>query len=550
MERITRNAPALLLGAALATAAAMTLVLTSGMTFYQDTWDFLINRREITLDTLLEPHNEHIVVFPVLIEQLLLRLFGMTTALPEYVLLTVFLLVTALLLFVYVKRRVGPWLGLFAAILLLCLGPAWEVLLWPFEITFVGPFLFGLAMLLALEREDRRGDLAASAFLTLSLGFSGLGLPFVAAAAVAILQGRRETWLGRAYIVAIPVLLYGAWYLGWGHEAETHMSIRNVLASPRVVADSIALAVGSVSGLGASPLGGPADPGWGRAILVALVVVLGYRQLRKPGLYPGLWPVAAAAASNWFLTAFNLFPGRDPASSRYQYGGAIFVLMILANLLKGVRPSRGVLIAAAVVTTLAIGPNLVVLRDGGEILEPQSVLTRADGAAIEIARRTVDPEFQLSPEVAGTPSLVNVYAGEYLEAVDEYGSPAYSLPELARAPEQGRRQADIVLSQALPLSTLTQLGAYLGGGGENCVTAPPADAAMPEVAIGSGVTRIEVPPGPSAAFSLRRFAAGEYPVPTDGAPGNSVTLLRVPRDSSPRPWRLHVDAKRPVRVCR
>ena len=37
------------------------------------------------LDTLLQPHNEHLVLIPVLIEQLSLRLFGMTSALPEYV---------------------------------------------------------------------------------------------------------------------------------------------------------------------------------------------------------------------------------------------------------------------------------------------------------------------------------------------------------------------------------------------------------------------------------------------------------------------------------
>jgi hypothetical protein len=117
-----RNLPALLLGAALAAAAAMTLVLTSGMTFFGDSWELLMNRRDLTLDALLKPHNEHLVAIPVLIEQACLRLFGMASATPEYVLLTAFLLATALLLFVYLKRRVGAWLALFAAIGFLCLG--------------------------------------------------------------------------------------------------------------------------------------------------------------------------------------------------------------------------------------------------------------------------------------------------------------------------------------------------------------------------------------------------------------------------------------------
>jgi len=551
MERTTRNLPTVLLAAALAVSVALTLVLALEMTFFQDTWAFLIERRDPTVFNLLHPHNEHLVVFPVLLTQLFLRVFGMTSAMPEYVLLTIFLAGTALLFYVYVRRRVGPWLALFATVLILCLGPAWEVLLWPFEITFIGPILFGLAMLLALEREDRRGDVAACAFLILALGFSGLGVAFIAGAVAAVLQGPRRSWLGRAYVFVIPVVLYIAWYLGWGHVAETHMSIYNVLASPRFVADAIAAALGSAFGLATNPTGIGANPDWGRAMLIALVVVLGYRQLRKPGFFPGLWPVTAVAAANWFLTAFNAFPGREPTSGRYQYAGAIFVLMILANLLKDVRPSKHVLWAAAVVTALAVGPNLVVLKTGAGELKEQAVLTRSEGAAIEIAQRTVDPNFELTPDVAGTASLVNIYAGKYLQAVDEYGSPAYSLAELVAAPEKGRRQADVVLAKALPLSTVTHTDAYdPGSGGENCVEVEAGGAAPPEVPISPGLTRIELAPGPRAEFSLRRFAVGEYPVTTEGAPGNSVTVLRVPRDAATQPWYLHVDARQAARVCR
>jgi hypothetical protein len=551
MERITRNAPALLLGVALAVAAAVTLALASQMTFYADSWEFLINRRDPTLDTLLQPHNEHLVLIPVLFEQLLLRIFGMTSAMPEYVLLTIFLLATAGLLYVYVKRRVGPWLALFAAVLVLFLGPAWEVLLWPFEITFCGPILCGLAMLLALEREDRRGDVAACLFLTASLGFSSLGTPFIAAAAVAILQGERETWLRRAYIAAIPAFLFVLWYLGWGHEAESHLTLHNVLASPAFVVNSIAVAVGALSGLSAGSVGGTVDPTWGRVILVGLVVAFGYRQLRKPGFSSGLWPILAAATASWFLTAFNAFAGRDPTASRYQYAGAIFVLMILANLLKGVRPSKGVLWVAAALTLAAVGPNLVILKDGGDVLKQQAVITRSDTAALEIARRTVDPEFQLNPELAGTPSLVDIFAGKYFEAVDEYGSPAYSETELDSAAEEGRRQADIVLANALPMTITAYPGAYdPGSGSENCVTVPGGTPPTSEVQLSVGISRIELAPGPPAAFTLRRFAVGEYPVTTGGAPGDSVTKMWIPRDSSLRPWYLHIEAQQAARVCR
>jgi hypothetical protein len=64
------------------------------------------------------------------------------------------------------------------------------------------------------------------------------------------------------------------------------------------------------------------------------------------------------------------------------------------------------------------------------------------------------------------------------------------------------------------------------------------------------VTRVELAPGAPATISLRRFATDEYPVSTEGVPGGSVSLLRVPRDTAPQPWHLHVEASQPARVCR
>jgi hypothetical protein len=282
---------------------------------------------------------------------------------------------------------------------------------------------------------------------------------------------------------------------------------------------------------------------------VTLVAVFAYRQVRKPGFAPGFWPIAAAAAANWLLTAFNQMPGRDPSSSRYQYMGGVLVLLLLANLLQGVRIGRRALIVAGAVTVAAVAVNLVVLKDGRDVLKAQSELTKANLAAIEIARRTVDPEFSLNPEIAGTATLVDVQAAKYLPAVEEYGSPAHSPAELAVAPDYARHQADVVLSWALPLSVFTRLGAYdAKAGDENCVR---LRGDSRELALSSGLTRIELAPGPRADFSLRRFATGEYPVSTEGAPGDSVTLLRVPRDNAPRrPWYLRVESSQPVRVCR
>jgi hypothetical protein len=526
----------------------MFFALTSGMTFFQDTWAFLMERRHLSAYTVFHPHNEHIVAIPVLLELLILRLFGMSSALPEYVLLAVGQLATATLLFFYVRRRVGLVLALCAVALILCLGSAWDVLLWPFQIGLVGASFFGLAAILALEREDRRWDVAACVFLVVACGFSELGLSFVAGAAVAVLQGPRESWRRRAFLVVVPVVLYVLWYAGWGHAAESHFSLKNVAVAPRYVAEAAAAAVGALSGLDAVPLTQPRQMIWGSVLLVALLAGVAYRYHRKPVLHPGLWPAATIALVSWSLTAFNYLPGREPAAFRYQYASGLLVLMVLANLFQGVRLSRVALVAAAAVTALAIGPNLAMLKEGSSHLKNESVLTRADTAAIEISRRTVDPDFQLTLEVAGTPSLINVYAGKYLEAVDEFGSPAYTPAGLAAAPVPGRRQADIVLGAALPVSTSTTPHEFDAKASADCVEAGPDGRA--EVPVAAGATRIELAPGPAAGIGLRRFAdEGDYPLVLPSLPGGTRTVLEIPEDEASQQWYLHLEAQQSALVC-
>jgi hypothetical protein len=549
------STPVLLLLAVLAIAGAVTLFLTWQMTFYQDTWAFLMTRRNPSIEAVFAPHNEHIVVFPVLLEQLSLRLFGMTSARPEYLLAVLSLIGTGALLFVYLRRRVGGWLALFGVSLIVFLGSAWEVLLWPFEIGFIGSIFFGLAALLAIEREEARWDAVACVLLILSTGFSSLGLPILAASAVALALGPPGQRARRAYVVAIPALLFGAWYLEWGHKAESHVSFGNLVNSPKYVAEAFAANAGSLLGLNPDPTTGALgrgpkpEPGlnpiWDWALMGVIVGGVAVRQARGRHLSPYVWPAATLALANWFLTALNYYPGREPTDSRYQYAGAIFTVMLLAGLLDRFKPGRRTIALAAAAAVIATVAHFVVLQNGADFLDEQSTLTRADTGAIEIARKTVDPGFQLTAEVAGTPTLPNIYADQYLEAVEEYGSPAYSPAELEAAPERGRYQADVVLTHALPLSLVPAQGADMG----RCTRLRFEDG---EVTLRPGSrTWIDLAPGPDATFLLRRFASpdGEYPIRSEGQAGGSVSELTIPADEVQRPWHLKIESQQPVHVC-
>jgi hypothetical protein len=548
---LKRNAATLLLGAALVVAAVVLLTYSSGLAPFQDSWEFLMRRRGFSVDAFMRPHNEHIVVIPVAIDQLLLRIFGMGSARPEFVVLTAFLLATAALVFVYVRRRAGAWPALIAAVVLLFLGPAWQVLLWPFEIGFVGSVLFGVAMLLALERGDRRGDVLACVSLAVAIGFSSLGVAFALGAAIDVLQRRRARGLRRAWVAAAPLLLYLAWYGGWGHEAEGHLSLHNVLVSPRFVVEGLAASVDSLLALSTIADEAVGRSKWGYAVLAILVALILYAWRRRGAFSPRLWPVLASAAGFWFLAAFSYFPGREAYSSRYLYAGAAFLILIGADLLRGVRFGRWALAAGAAAAVAVAAFNLVPLREGRDFLRDQTVLTRADLGAIEIARRSVAPSFALPPEISGTSFLNEIEAGEYLKAVDEYGSPAYTPAELAKAPEAGRVQADVVLVNALPVTMEVEQGAGRGSGsGGRCVRVQGGQgSAAPALPLRPGSTTIELAPGRPGTIRLRRFALDEYPLVSEGVPGGSTTLLRIPRDTATRPWRLQVEAAQPVTVC-
>ena len=123
-----------------------------------------------------------------------------------------------------------------------------------------------------------------------SICFSSLGIPFVAGAMVAIATGPR--WRSRIYVVAVPVVLYVLWWLGWGHEASNNASLENVADAPLYVFDSIASAISSLLGLGTPRDEVSVDPyDWGRVLAVAAIGLAGWRLVRLGSVPRWLWVV-------------------------------------------------------------------------------------------------------------------------------------------------------------------------------------------------------------------------------------------------------------------
>jgi len=528
--------------AAMAAAAVYIVVLGQKLSFLLDDWVYIVYRRGADLENWVRPDNEHFVAGPVTIWKLLITAFGIESMLPFKLVSTALFLLGVWFLFLWCRRRVGEWVALFGMVALLFCGAAFDDLLWFASITFLGSMAGGLAMLVALDRHDRTGDRLAWLGLTVSLLFSSLWVAFAAGAALDIFLRRRERpWLGRVFIVAVPALIYVAWWIGWGHEAESALSLHNVVRSPIWVFDSIGAAIAALLGL-AIPAEGITEPNgldWGRPLAAALIILALWRLWKMPRVPRSLWVVLAVAFVYWFLGGFDVKPGRDASASRYQYPGGAFLLMIAAGLLADIRFQRRLLIPALVVLAAAVIPNAVFFHEAYESYLRTSQIERADLAALEITRPRIEPGFRIEEADADT-GYVPLEATPYFEARDGDGSPAYSEAELAEAPEHARVPGDKVMAAALSLELAP------GQMGKSCERAPLDDGSLVLPLGRGGAALMATKP---VQLALGRFSES-FPVALGELAPRRWAKLRIPADLSARPWRLQASGEGQLTVCR
>jgi hypothetical protein len=534
--------PLLALGTAILASGAILVALGSHLTLYADEWEMVLWRHGISADTLLDPHNDHIVAAVVVFYKLVLGIFGMSSPVPLHLGAILVYLLAAVLLFVYMRRRVGDWPAFLGTCLILFLGAAAADQLSPFQVFFSGAIAAGLGALLALDRDDPIGDLGACVLLVISVAFGETGISFAIGALVHAALGpppRRR----RLYVGLVPLALYGLWWLGWGHTGPSDLSLHNAATAPRYVLDAAGAALGALLGISSAgdQLPDPVGQQWPPFLLIAVIALAAWRLRRLGRVPPGLCVALAIGVSFWALAGLNENPFRPPDNGRYIYPGAVFVLLIASELLRGLRWNTRAILVAAAATALAVAANLVFLSDSYKLFwKPGSELIRADLSALEIAG-PVNPSFLLTPDISPAP-FFQISADSYLSAVDAWGSPAYTESELASSPEGAREEADRVLG------AIIGLGLRPGGSTHRpCQMVRASPTVWKEVQLGSGTVTLRPRGAGRAHVALGRFSDV---LPVDAGtlqPGRSS--LTIPADRSSRLWRLGLEGRGRIDVC-
>lgn len=498
------------------------------------------------LEYLLAPHNGHLQLLGKLIYEGLFATAGTTYAAFRAVEAFGFVLCVGLF-FALARLRVGEAMALVASVLLLFLGSAWEVMLWPFDLHTIYALAAGLGAFLIVDRRSgRAADLACCALLVGSIATIEVGLAFLAGVAVTVLA--RDDRLRRAWIIAIPLVLYGGWALWARQFGQSELMLSNLSHLATSFAGSLAATVGSLSGLieaGPGVFATTVGSSGFETVLAALVALALVYRIGHGAVAVSTWALLAVLLTYW---AFIALATRAPDSSRYVFVGAVLVLLITADLVSKVTITRAMLIAAIALVGISLPMNLVKLSDGRAAQVTDATASRTEYAMLELARDRVAADYApaLDRRVidAAPPPFTGLTAGQYFPAAARFGSLAYSLDHVRTQDDAVKRGADASLAGALAVELAS---AEAPADPASCTHVDAPDAPFPEefelpaggALIGSrapapvrlGLARFSTAPG----FELGELAA------------RSWSALSIPVDSVPERWRAFVDG--PVSVC-
>jgi hypothetical protein len=527
------------------------------LTFWNDEWNFVLDRQDPSVDALLSPHVDHLSALPVLVYEVFMRVFGLGSYWPWLGMLWLSHLGTAALLYSVTSRQAGPWLGTLAAVSLLTLGPAFEDLLQAFQLSFLLSTLFGL---LAVDRlqskpELSRGDGAiAMVALALATASSSVGVIFVGLVLTWAVVSRRIALLGVAAPVAIA---YTAWYVAWRH----------ALAGPIPgVTDPTAPLASFLFGLGAGVSALVGLPPYLYApigLVIGLAVALRLRLSRVSSL--GFAALMALVAMYALQAAFRSALGIESAArSGYLYPAAIFLWIAVADLIGQRRVGRlrpftiGVFLLAVI---LVMASNLTQLVGSGRAMRGLRANELAVLRLISANRTVPGMSLDVSPDVELIPQVT---ADRYLAAVGRFGEPAVvdepDPAEQAALVDPGRlnRAALRLFGAAFapvgrpattgPDDVVSEGSDAVVPGPPGCVVVPPSPGRMVRWTVRDG-DGFSLSPATDVFLGVRPTELAKAPSGTGGIQG-SRRVVMPPALTGASPWFSGIEPSTWTTICR
>ena len=507
------------------------------------------------------PPDKYLIAFPLLVYKALFEIFGMGSYLPYRLTNILLVLLCAGLLFVLLRRWLPDRFAVPPTLLMLFFGAGSEVLVNPVRLPSQIALAAGLGMMLALERRDRPGDLAAMVLVAISLGSHPVGISFAAVGAVMIFLGSWDGWK-RLWVIVLPGALFAAWWL-----FIRPAPVSNYPNPPEqvftFVRQSWVALTAAVSGL-FGVLEPPAfhqTPAKVAALALLGLIALGiwFGRRRLP---PAFW--AALVGLVVLMVTTRLAPAgflRAPDGPRYLYPEAFLLLIALGALAGSLKLPGWSMWATSAVLLVSLWPNIDRLHDAGRQYARESEHYRVLWSAVEIAGPSAQPEFQFNP--------FSPNAGEYQAVVRAFGHGGYTADEIAGKSAALRHLADTNEVAAVGLKLEPVTGPPRGGVApriadprtaaterDGCTTVG-GGAPAEEAASESRGVELLLPPG-GAWLGLSRAAdtsvylgrfADETTVPVRRPVGAKGLELRIPPDRASFPWRLLVRSRSPFTVC-
>ena len=334
------------------------------------------------------PPDKYLIAVPTLIYGAIATVFGADTYLP-YRVLGALLVILAAGLFLALASRRGPiWFALGGAVLLLFLGAGSTTVAIPGQVPGQIAICAGLGMLLALDRNDRRGAIAACALGVLAVISHPIALTFLIACGVLLVARTRTGWR-ELWVVIVPALVYALWWatLRAPPSVDAPVPLSEVLEFGR---DAFVVLCAAITGIFRSPWTDGLDLTTPASAVVAVLALIGAVVALLTARRISPWLLAAAAALAFNLIAPALAPGgfafgfRGPETPRYIYPGVILLLWAIAELVALQRPTRrwstALAAGACVAFVLAMISNIGELIDSARGFRAESTVSRASSA--------------------------------------------------------------------------------------------------------------------------------------------------------------------------